>query len=128
MSAVRVACELLVSLPRVPEAWFTPAFDADAETLLASGSRIKLACADISDLELVTGISDTLAHELLRKRATIIARARHAPYTEALTLARGVGEIKAKLLSRFISLEDACFQREPYLVRSSKSSLNPKGH
>lgn|GEM_PF-6263301 len=116
VSALRLALNLFIPLPRVPEAWLTPAFDADAETLLASGSRIALACADISDLELISGVSDTLAHELLRKRAEIIAHARHTSATEALQLARGVGTHKAKLLSRFISLEDGCYQSEQYLA------------
>jgi hypothetical protein len=115
IATIRTACLVLTTPSRIPEEWLRPRIEADAETLLAFGAQIPLACADISDLELIPGVSDNLAKELLDMRTRIIAHARnHSPY-EALQLARGVGAHKAELLSSRLSLEDACYQGESYI-------------
>jgi hypothetical protein len=98
----------------VKETWLYPAVDADAETLLAFGARIPLACADIADLELIPGISDRLALELLENRARIIAHAESTSEREALQLAHGVADRTADKLASFISLEDSCHQGDTY--------------
>jgi hypothetical protein len=107
---------------RIPAEWLSPKIDADAETLLAFGAQIPLACADMSDLELIPGVSDNLAKELLDKRDKIIAHARDSSPHEALQLARGVGERKAEVLSALLSLEDACYQGEIYAPLVSQPS------
>jgi hypothetical protein len=68
----------------------------------------------MSDLELIPGVSDNLAKELLDKRDRIIAHARNHSAKEALQLARGVGVHKAEVLSSLLSLENACHQGEIY--------------
>lgn len=117
--AIRAAYVVFERPSRIPAEWLQPRIDADAETLLAFGAQIPLACADMSDLELIPGVSDNLARELLDKRDRIIAHARAHSTHDALQLARGVGAHKAEVLSSLLSLQDACHQGEiyaPFLV------------
>lgn len=84
----------------------------DPESLLASGQKLAFQCADMWTLELIPGISDTLATELLKERSSILRAARHEAPEVALQRARGVGSAKGRELSRFISLESACSESE----------------
>lgn len=121
--AIRAAYIVFEKPSRIPAGWLQPRIDADAETLLAFGAQIPLACADMSDLELIPGVSDKLAQELLDKRERIIAHARdHSPHV-ALQIAHGVGVRKAEVLSSLLSLEDACHQGEihaPFVVPGAR--------
>ncbi len=98
----------------IPEAWLSPPINSNAETLLAFGAQIPLACADISDLELIPGVSDKLALELLKNRDRIISHAENTSVHEALELAHGIADRTAQKLSSFISLADSCHQGETY--------------
>lgn len=84
----------------------------DPESLLATGQQIPFACADMWSLELISGVSDTLADELLERRESILLAARHAPPDVALQLARGVGATKGRELAKFISMQGACVKRQ----------------
>jgi hypothetical protein len=126
MLGIHAAWTVLETHPRIPATWLVPKIDADAETLLAFGARIPLACADMSDLELIPGVSDKLAIELLQKREQIIAHARDSSPHEALQLAHGVGQHKAEVLASLLSLEDSCHQGEVYKPLS-ESGVPPSG-
>ncbi len=114
MLVIRAACVILERPVHIPAEWLSPRIADDAETLLAFGAPIPLACADMSDLELIPGVSDSVATELLEKRDRIIAHARENSAYAALQLARGIGVRKAELLSPLLSLEDACHQGDTY--------------
>lgn len=76
---------------------------ADAESMLAMGDKLPLACADMASLELIVGVSDTLATELLAKRKEILRVAQRTNMHVALQVARGVGEKTATNLTKFLS-------------------------
>lgn len=110
----RVLCEKIVawrqSMSPIPP--FTHL--DDPESLLATGQQMPFVCADMWSLELISGVSDTLATELLERRASILQAARHAPPEVALQLARGVGAAKSRELAKFISMEEACAKRRAF--------------
>jgi hypothetical protein len=81
---------------------------ADAESMLASGQPIPLLCADMSSLELIPGISDKTALELLEKRNSIILA------EESLQLARGIGGKTAARLVRYLAVNGVCDTVEGY--------------
>jgi hypothetical protein len=83
---------------------------ADAESMLAIGDKLPLRCVDMASLELIIGVSDRLATELLAKREEILSAAHMTSMHSALQLARGVGEKTATNLTRFLSptSEQAC--------------------
>jgi hypothetical protein len=81
----------------------------DPESLLAQGGRLPLACADMFALELVPGVSDSLASELLRAGPRIINAAQKGHSQQAaLQIAKGVGVQKSHILTRFISVDGPC--------------------
>lgn len=79
-----------------------------AETRLALGGKIPFRTADLYDLELIPGVSDTLGHELLTSRQVILVRMLYLPpekqYT-ALEMAKGVGPKTAEELKDWLSFE-----------------------
>ena len=72
------------------------------------GEKLPLACADISSLELIKGISDTLAFELLAKRYDIMRAAFDGNDYEAIQKARGVGVKTGEYLLRYLDLTTRC--------------------
>lgn len=87
---------------------------SDPESLLAAGERIALGCADLSALELIPGVSDSLAEALLAKRTAIALAHQTSPITTSLELARGVGPRNAASLARYLGTGDTCEGYETY--------------
>ena len=82
----------------------------DAESRLALGGKMRFESAEIYELELVPGISDSLAQNILRKKAAILFEAERLPeekQSKALELAHGVGEKRAESLLRYLDLSRA---------------------
>lgn len=80
---------------------------SDSESLLASGVLLPLQAADLYSLELLPGISDRMAHEILAVRDAILRQARGLPCEtryRALELAHGIGEKRALSLSHHLQL------------------------
>jgi len=100
----------------IPPTWLSPPPLDDPESRLAMGEKLPLECADISNLELIKGISDTLAHELLEKRYEIMRAALKGPHMEAIKRARGVGEKTAERLLTYLDLTAPCSITERYEV------------
>jgi hypothetical protein len=105
-----LSCQLVEYLfpPQHPqEEWFVPPADAGAETLLAMGEKVPFTCADMSDLLLIPGISDKSATALLERREQIVASAGEGGTENGrpFSLAYGIGEKRAKALTRFLSFE-----------------------
>lgn len=94
--------------PPVDMSLFTPPPHSDPEGRLAMGYPLPLACADPWSLELIKGISDTLAFELIEKRREILAAAAREPATSSLKRAHGVGDKVAPKLLRYLSLTERC--------------------
>ncbi len=65
-------------------------------------------------LELIKGISDTLATELLRERSRILAAARTSDHSKALQIAHGIGEKKSSEILHYLELRDDCTQGNQY--------------
>ncbi len=103
------AWRTLTPPPPLPAQWLSIPLDADAETVLAAGGQIPLACADIAQLELISGISDTLAAQILADRASVVAAAPEQGTEAALSLVHGIGPAKAAQIARHVSLADGCF-------------------
>jgi Holliday junction resolvasome RuvABC DNA-binding subunit len=80
------------------------------------GEKLPLECADISSLELIKGISDTLAFELLSKRYEIMRAAFQETRVKALQRAHGIGEKTAEKLLTYLDLTARCSGTEPYEV------------
>ena len=86
-------------------------FDGDSfESTLALNQPLKVDQVGIFELELISGISDTLANNILRKRAdmlslaaTLLTEEKHA----ALELVHGIGPAKAKTLAKNLAFPDA---------------------
>jgi len=99
----------------------------DPESILAIGDMIPLQCADVASLELISGVSDSLALELINKRAAILSAARTLTTDEALQLAHGVGENTAKRLATLISLppDSPCLD-SPYLFQRGETGPMPR--
>jgi hypothetical protein len=83
----------------------------DAESTLATGGKILLSCADLYEIELIPGVSDTLGLEILAKRAAIIQRAADLPPAErhrALELVHGIGPKISRKLAPYLDLCARC--------------------
>lgn len=105
---------LVIRLEPVPQSWLTPPGHEDPEGRLALGLKLSLACADMWSLELLKGVSDTLAFELLEKRDEILRASRKESESSALQRAHGVGEKKAQALLKHLSLKEQCSNDQPY--------------
>ena len=75
----------------------------DAESQLAAGGRISFRSAGIYELELLSGVSDRLAGNLLAKKGQILAQSGRG--SQSLELAHGVGPGTAQRLGEFLDLE-----------------------
>lgn len=73
---------------------------SDPESSFAAARRISVKSAGMYELEMVPGISDALALEILKVRSAILKQGA-SQGCNAFTLARGVGSISAKRLCRY---------------------------
>ena len=82
----------------------------DPESLLAQGKKLPLATADIYALELIPGISDTLAHKIIATRLAVHSVSsflRPSTKHRAFEVIHGVGPKTAKKLSHYLDPESA---------------------
>lgn len=80
----------------------------NAESRLAAGEKIPFSAAGVYELELIPGISDSLAFRLLEKKAAVLELAAQLPSGErsrALLIIHGVGDKTARHLIDYLSLE-----------------------
>ncbi len=80
----------------------------EAEDIFAYGHRISLKNATMYELELIPGVSDTLAKNILEDREKIIKKAITLPPKDrhtALELAHGIGVKTAKKLDRYLEIQ-----------------------
>ncbi len=78
------------------------------------GHKLPLACADMWALELLKGVSDTLALELIDKRYEIIRASFNTSPVEAIKKAHGIGDKTATKLLEYLDLQERCHISEPY--------------
>jgi hypothetical protein len=98
----------------IPPEWLQEPPATDPESRLAMGTKLPLACADISSLELLKGVSDKLATELINSRSSILEKARTSSPFEALQLAHGIGSRTSLSLLRYLEVGEKCKGSDPY--------------
>ncbi len=96
----------------------------DPESNLAAGRPLPLDCVDLWSLELIPGISDALASEIISARGTLHFEPMGVSSRQVLRMVRGVGEKKAALLSRYLSINTPCEHTPGY--KALRSRLTPK--
>ena len=82
----------------------------DPESCFAAGGVVPLIDSELFELELISGISETTAINLLEKREAIIDRATQLPFDkrhQAFELAKGIGPKKAELLGKRFSRRES---------------------
>lgn len=80
----------------------------DAEAILARGEKIALSKVGIYELELISGLSDSLANNILVKKEVILKKSRALPahkQYQALELAHGIGEKSSEKFKALIAFE-----------------------
>ena len=80
----------------------------NAESHFARGLPFPLSCATVTDLELLRGITDRLAHNMIQNRAQVASTAKIHGATSALTAIRGIGHATAQNLQQYLSVDAAC--------------------
>ena len=113
--AVRITY-LLSRPPQAQPSWFLPPSYDDPEGRLAMGHKLPLQCADVWSLELLKGISDTLACEIVAKRFEIARSVRSEGHLNALQHAHGIGEKTASKLLPYLDLTERCELSETFEV------------
>lgn len=93
--------------------WFTPSPSINAESRLAMGLKLPILCADLVALELISGVSDRLASDLLTNRFKMRAALQGGgkpglSEQQALELTHGVGPKTSAKLIQFISIAEPC--------------------
>lgn len=103
-----------LQLPRteVVASWLAPPPYDDPEGRLAMGYKLPLECANLWSLELIKGVSDTLAFEILDKRFEILRAALNGSHRDALQKARGIGEKTAERFLQYLDLTGRCVLQE----------------
>lgn len=89
----------------LPEIITAPPPISNTEQQFALGNKIKLSDADLYDLELIPGVSDTLGMNILVARHKIIAASNNKNSRLKINpfeLAHGVGEKTASKLERYL--------------------------
>lgn len=76
------------------------------------GQKLPIACADVWSLELIKGISDPLAVELIEKRFDIMRAALNGSHQEAIQKARGIGDKTGERLLQYLALTERCETHE----------------
>ena len=103
---------LLAPPLKVDPSWLIPPSHDDPEGRLAMGLKLPLECANVWSVELIKGVSDTLAFELLDKRFAIMLAAFKGSQTEAIQKAHGIGEKTAEQLLKYLDLTERCEVQE----------------
>jgi hypothetical protein len=81
----------------------------DAESIFARGDRLPLTCTDVSTLEMIRGISDGLAFQLVAARERVVnAYLQGEEDVIALQRVHGIGPATAERLLGFIRLDGYC--------------------
>ncbi|MEN9844952.1 MAG: hypothetical protein RIS36_99 [Pseudomonadota bacterium] len=101
---------------RVDPSWLIPPSHEEPEGRLAMGHDLAFQCADVWSLELIKGVSDTIAFELLDKRLTIIRAAYNGTPLEAIQKARGIGEKTGERILSYLNLTEGCERHERFEV------------
>lgn len=113
---------LIPSRETIPTAWLEPPAYDDPEGRLAMGFKMPLECADMWSLELLKGVSDTLALELIDKRYEIMRASFTTSDVDAIKRAHGVGDKTATKLLEYLDLQERCHINEPYEVWNKRRS------
>jgi hypothetical protein len=109
LSFVGMRIPTLLAPPlKVDPSWFSPPSHDDPEGRLAIGYKLPLECANVWSLELIKGVSDTLAFELLDKRFDIMRSALNDSHREAIQKAHGIGEKTGERLLEYLDLTEQC--------------------
>jgi len=106
------APSLVVPPPEIDPSWLIPPSHTDPEGRLAMGQKLPIACADVWSLELIKGVSDTLALELIEKRFDIMRAALNGSHQEAIQKARGIGDKTGERLLQYLALTERCETEE----------------
>ncbi len=99
---------LLAPPLKVDPSWLIPPSHDDPEGRLAMGLKLPLECANVWSVELIKGVSDTLAFELIDKRFDIIRAALNGSHREAIQKAHGIGEKTGERLLEYLDLTERC--------------------
>jgi hypothetical protein len=95
----------------------------DPESQFAMGHHIPLACADLPTLELIPGVSDTLASSIMIMRPEILYHAAQGEsFLTSWELAHGVGPASARRLDNFFNLSGTCPTLDSSLSRVGPST------
>jgi DNA uptake protein ComE-like DNA-binding protein len=81
---------------------------SDAESLLAINQKLALYRVDLYDLELIPGISERLAEEIITHRDELLRHAASLPKNkqhQSLELIHGIGPKTARQLAKYITFE-----------------------
>jgi len=110
---VREIARLSAQIVTPQAEWFTPSPSIDAESRLAMGLKLPILCADLAALELISGVSDRLASDLLlnrfKMRASLQGHGKQGlSEQQALELTHGVGPKTSAKLIQFISIAEPC--------------------
>ena len=80
----------------------------DAESLLAQGRRLPLLCSAAEDLELLPGVTDRVAGELLAAAKELARIAPRLGEQEALLNVHGIGPQRAPFFAQHLDLAQEC--------------------
>ncbi len=81
---------------------------SDPESLLARGRPLPLRCVAPVDLELIPGITDRLARELVEAAPRLDALAKRHGDVLALQSVKGIGPERSASLAELLSLQGTC--------------------
>jgi Holliday junction resolvasome RuvABC DNA-binding subunit len=87
------------------------------------GLKLPLDCANVWSLELIKGVSDTLAFEIIDQRVSIMRAAVNGTHQEAIQKARGIGEKTGERLLHYLNLTERCEVQERLEVWRDRSSF-----
>ncbi|MEY4668276.1 MAG: hypothetical protein RL518_975 [Pseudomonadota bacterium] len=105
---------LLARPPETASSWFVPPSHEDPEGRLAMGDTLALECLNVWSAELIKGVSDKLALELLDKRFAVMRAATTSSPLEAIQSVPGVGEKTAHRLLEYLDLRGRCETQERF--------------
>lgn len=80
----------------------------DAESLLAQGRPLSLLCSSAQDLELLLGVTDRVASELLREAESLVRLAPVIGEEAAFERVHGIGPKRAAFFATHLSLNNSC--------------------
>lgn len=102
----------------------------DAESMLAQGKRLTVGCLDQGTLQLVPGISDRLASNILAKLPAVLSK------PQGLELVHGIGSKTEQKLRKYLvvkpcgikedSSEDKLLEASPNLAFRTKKKKHSK--